>query len=52
MSAAEILEFHVPRGVDWREYAMCKGRTELFFAKKAVAEMKTVTDLPRHSICF
>lgn len=44
MSAAEVLDdttfgtvpqAHVPRGVDWREYAMCKGRTELFFAKKA-----------------
>lgn len=43
MSAAEILDdtttavpqAHVPRGVDWREHAMCKGRTELFFAKKA-----------------
>ena len=25
----------VPRGVDWREFAACKGRTELFFARKA-----------------
>ena len=35
MSAAEVLEMQVPRGADWREFAMCKGRTELFFAKKA-----------------
>ncbi|MDJ0770019.1 MAG: WhiB family transcriptional regulator [Ilumatobacter sp.] len=35
MSAAEVLEFHVPRHVDWQDYAMCKGRTELFFAPKA-----------------
>jgi hypothetical protein len=24
-----------PRGVPWQEYAMCKGQTELFFARKA-----------------
>ena len=24
-----------PRGVDWREFAVCKGQTQLFFAKKA-----------------
>jgi WhiB family redox-sensing transcriptional regulator len=35
MSAAEILSFPVPGGVDWREFAGCKGRTELFFAPKA-----------------
>lgn len=39
MSAVETLEIRsnddLPRGVDWREYAMCKGRLELFFAKKA-----------------
>lgn len=35
MSPIEALEFTIPRGVDWREYAMCKGRTELFFAKVA-----------------
>ena len=37
MSAAEAVEsdFVVPRGVPWQEYAMCKGHTELFFAKKA-----------------
>jgi len=39
MSTAETLEYtsltDVPRGVDWREFAMCKGRLELFFAKKA-----------------
>jgi WhiB family redox-sensing transcriptional regulator len=35
MSAAEVIEIHVPKGVDWRDYAQCKGRTELFFAKKA-----------------
>lgn len=27
--------FMVPRGVDWQEFARCKGRTELFFAKTA-----------------
>jgi len=40
MSAAEVLDLVesdvvVPRGVRWQEYAMCKGRTELFFARKA-----------------
>ena len=40
MSAAEVLhdaesDFTVPRGVHWQEYAMCKGHTELFFARKA-----------------
>ena len=35
MSAAEVTDVSIPRGVDWREHAMCKGRTELFFAKKA-----------------
>lgn len=35
MSACEVIEFHVPKGVDWQDYAKCKGRTELFFAKKA-----------------
>lgn len=25
----------IPRGVDWREFAACKGHTDLFFAKKA-----------------
>ena len=40
MSAAEVLhdaesDFSVPRGVHWQEYAMCKGHTELFFARKA-----------------
>ena len=24
-----------PRGVDWREFAACKGHVQLFFAKKA-----------------
>ena len=35
MSTAEVFEMPVPRGADWQEYAACKGRTELFFAKKA-----------------
>ncbi len=35
MSAAAVSEINVPRGVDWRDFAACKGRTELFFAKKA-----------------
>ena len=35
MSAVEVTQIEVPRGVEWRDYAMCKGRTELFFAKKA-----------------
>jgi WhiB family redox-sensing transcriptional regulator len=35
MSAAEVIEFDVPGGDDWRDYAMCTSRTELFFAKKA-----------------
>ena len=35
MSAAEVLDLQVPRGADWQEFALCKGRTELFFAKKA-----------------
>lgn len=25
----------LPRGTDWREYAACKGRTQLFFPPKA-----------------
>lgn len=32
---ADVVEIPVPRGIDWQEYAACKGRTELFFAKKA-----------------
>ena len=34
MSAVEVIpiDIHV---TEWREHAMCKGRTELFFAKKA-----------------
>jgi WhiB family transcriptional regulator, redox-sensing transcriptional regulator len=35
MSTAEVLEFLVPNGTDWREYAACKGRTKLFFPPKA-----------------
>lgn len=40
MSAAEVLhpndqEIVVPRGVHWQEYAVCKGHTDLFFARKA-----------------
>lgn len=39
MSAAETLVFEsvddLPRDVAWQEFAMCKGRLELFFAKKA-----------------
>lgn len=39
MAMSETLEIRsateLPRGVDWREYAMCSGRLELFFAKKA-----------------
>ena len=35
MSNAEALEFIVPRGTDWREHAVCKGRTKLFFPPKA-----------------
>lgn len=33
--SGEAAQVNVPRGVDWREYAMCHGRTGLFFAKKA-----------------
>ncbi len=35
MSTAEELQIEVPRSVDWREFAVCSGRTELFFARKA-----------------
>ena len=40
MSSAEVLhapqsDFEVPRGVEWHDFAMCKGHTELFFARKA-----------------
>ena len=39
MSAMEIddldLPLPLPRGVDWQEYAACKGRLELFFGKVA-----------------
>lgn len=35
MSTAEVIEFDVPRHIDWQDFAACKGRTELFFAKKA-----------------
>src|SRR6056297_9783 len=35
MSAAEILDFVVPRSADWQEYAACKGHLKLFFAPKA-----------------
>lgn len=35
MSTAEVLEFHVPSGMDWRDYAACKGKTRLFFPPKA-----------------
>jgi WhiB family redox-sensing transcriptional regulator len=37
MSAVEVYveEPTVPRGVDWREFAVCKGRTKLFFAPRA-----------------
>jgi WhiB family redox-sensing transcriptional regulator len=37
MSAVEITDYEMrlPRGVDWQEYAACKGRLELFFGKVA-----------------
>lgn len=35
MSNAEVPEFRVPRGTDWRDHAVCKGRTKLFFPPKA-----------------
>lgn len=37
MSAVELpeIEVQLPRGVDWQEYAACKGRLELFFGKPA-----------------
>jgi WhiB family redox-sensing transcriptional regulator len=37
MSAVELpeIESRLPRGVDWQEYAACKGRLELFFGKVA-----------------
>lgn len=37
MSAMEWpeIEIPLPRGVDWREFAACKGRLELFFGKVA-----------------
>ncbi|HSM67656.1 MAG TPA: WhiB family transcriptional regulator [Ilumatobacteraceae bacterium] len=37
MSAVEWpeIEIQLPRGVDWREYAACGGRLELFFGKVA-----------------
>lgn len=33
--SAQIYEIPVPREVDWRDFAACTGRTELFFAPKA-----------------
>ena len=36
MSAVEIPDLETPtRGDDWREYAACRGRLELFFGKVA-----------------
>jgi WhiB family redox-sensing transcriptional regulator len=35
MAVAEVVEFIPQRGVDWREFAACKGRTSLFFPPKA-----------------
>lgn len=35
MSAADVIDIEVPRGDEWREYAMCKDRIDLFFAKRA-----------------
>ncbi len=35
MSYAEIIDDELPARVDWRELAACKGRTTLFFGKKA-----------------
>ena len=37
MSAVELpeIETPVPRGHEWREYAACRGRLELFFGKVA-----------------
>lgn len=35
MTAAEMLTLHLPRGDDWREHAVCKGKTRLFFPPKA-----------------
>lgn len=36
MSVAEMIdEVRLPRGMDWREFAICRGRSDLFFAKKA-----------------
>lgn len=35
MSNAEVLEYRPVRGTDWREHAVCKGRTTLFFPPKA-----------------
>ena len=35
MAAIETWELVVPQGVDWKEHAVCRGRTRLFFAPKA-----------------
>jgi WhiB family redox-sensing transcriptional regulator len=35
MAVAELFEFAVPVAVGWREFAVCKGQTRLFFAPKA-----------------
>jgi len=35
MSAAEVLDYDVPWGFDWREFAACKSHTRLFFGPKA-----------------
>jgi WhiB family transcriptional regulator, redox-sensing transcriptional regulator len=35
MSTAEMLIQILPTGDDWRDHAVCKGRTKLFFPPKA-----------------
>ncbi len=35
MSTAELLVQILPSGDDWRDHAVCKGRTKLFFPPKA-----------------
>lgn len=35
MTAAEILDDDLAQPVEWREFALCKGQMNLFFARKA-----------------
>lgn len=35
MATAEVFEFEIPLTGDWREHAVCKGQTKLFFPPRA-----------------